>query len=80
MYTHKKPAPAARGRRSIALFLAADILAAALLVFGNYYLLYEAPIRGLSGGFCPAASGAEQHSAILPSAGHSFLRDSVSTG
>ena len=27
MYTHKKPAPAARGRRSIALFLAADILA-----------------------------------------------------
>ena len=53
MYTHKKPAPAARGRRSIALFLAADILAAALLVLGNYYLLYEAPIRGLSGASAP---------------------------
>jgi len=53
MYTHKKPAPAARGRRSIALFLAADILASALLVFGNYYLLYEAPIRGLSGASAP---------------------------
>ena len=53
MYTHKKPAPAARGRRSIALFLAADILAAALLVFGNYYFLYEAPIQGLGGASMP---------------------------
>ena len=53
MYTHKKPAPAARGRRSIALFLAADILAAALLVFGNYYFLYEAPIQGLGGASIP---------------------------
>ena len=53
MYTHKKPAPAARSRQSSALFLAADILAAALLVFGNYYLLYEAPIRGLSGASAP---------------------------
>ena len=50
MAAHKKPAPAARHRRPVAWFLLADVLAAALLVFGNYYFLYEAPIRGLSGG------------------------------
>ena len=33
--------------------MAADILAAALLVFGNYYFLYEAPVRGLSGASMP---------------------------
>lgn len=54
MSAHKKPAPAAVKRhRPFALLLLADILAAALLVFGNYYFLYEAPIRGLSGTSLP---------------------------
>ena len=54
MSTHKSTAvPVTKHHRLIALFLAADILAAALLVFGNYYLLYEAPIRGLSGASAP---------------------------
>ena len=54
MSMHKSTAiPVAQHRRPIALFLAADILAAALLVFGNYYFLYEAPIRGLSGTSMP---------------------------
>ena len=53
MAAHKKPAPAARHRRPVAWFLLADVLVAALLVFGNYYFLYEAPIRGLSGGSLP---------------------------
>ena len=54
MSTYKSTAiPVAKHRRPIALFLAADILAAALLVFGNYYLLYEAPIQGLSGASMP---------------------------
>ena len=50
MSTHKSPVPAAAKRhRPFALPLLADILAAALLVFGNYYFLYEAPVRGLGG-------------------------------
>ena len=54
MSTHKSTAvPVTKHHRLIALFLAADILAAALLVFGNYYFLDEAPIRGLSGGSVP---------------------------
>lgn len=54
MSTHKNMAAAAvKHRRPIALSLVADILTAALLVFGNYYFLYEAPIRGLSGGSVP---------------------------
>lgn len=48
MSTHKAPAAAHR-RSSAPLFLLADILAAALLVFGCYWFLYEAPISGLSG-------------------------------
>ena len=54
MSTHKSTAlPVTKHRRPIALFLAADILAAALLVFGNYYFLYEAPIQGLGGASMP---------------------------
>ena len=54
MSTHKSTAiPVTKHRRPIALFLAADILAAALLVFGNYYFLYEAPIQGFGGASMP---------------------------
>lgn len=54
MSTHKKAAPSVgKHRRPFALFLLADILAAALLVFSNYYFLYEAPIQGLGGTFMP---------------------------
>ena len=54
MSTHKSPVPAAAKRhRPFALPLLADILAAALLVFGNYYFLYEAPVRGLGGTSVP---------------------------
>ncbi len=54
MSTHKNMAvSAAKHRRPIALLLAADILAAALLVFGNYYFLYEAPVQGLGGTSMP---------------------------
>lgn len=50
MSTHNTSAPfVTRRHRSIARFLLADILAAALLVFGNYYFMYEAPIQGLNG-------------------------------
>ena len=46
----KKPAPSAvKYLRPFALSLLTDILAAALLVLGNYYFLYEAPIQGLGG-------------------------------
>lgn len=44
---------AATPHRPFALFLLADILAAALLVFGNYYVLYEAPVQGLGGTSAP---------------------------
>ena len=53
MPAHKNLAAAVRRRRPVVLCLLADILAAALLVFGNYYFLYEAPIRGLSGTSMP---------------------------
>ena len=54
MSTHKSTAiPVTKHHRPIALFLVADILAAALLVFGNYYFLYEAPIQGLGGASMP---------------------------
>ena len=54
MLTHKRSTPAAAvHRRSAALFLLADVLAAALLVFGNYFFLYVAPIQGLGGASMP---------------------------
>ena len=54
MLTHKRSAPAAAvHRRSAAVFLLADVLAAALLVFGNYFFLYVAPIQGLGGASMP---------------------------
>ena len=54
MSVHRRSAPsAAKCRRPVALFLLMDILAAALLVLGNYYFLYEAPIQGLDGASIP---------------------------
>ena len=68
MSTHKNMAAAAvKHRRPIALSLVADILTAALLVFGNYYFLYEAPIRGLSGASAPLPQELDN---IQPSAPH----------
>ena len=75
MSTHKKPARAAEiSRRPIALFLLADILAAALLVFSNYYFMYEAPIRGLGGASMPLSQVQNQiqqssHQQITETAG-----------
>ena len=49
MSMRKRTSPAAARRRPAALFLLVDVLAAALLVFGNYFFLYIAPIQGLGG-------------------------------
>ena len=48
MSAYKNPAAAVR-RRPVALLLLADVLAAVLLVFGNYFLLYEALVLGVDG-------------------------------
>ena len=42
MSMRKRMSPAAARRRPAALFLLVDVLAAALLVFGNYFFLYIA--------------------------------------
>lgn len=49
MSMRKRTSPAAARRRPAALFLLVDVLAAALLVFGNYFFLYIAPMQGLGG-------------------------------
>ena len=49
MSMRKRMSPAAARRRPAALFLLVDVLAAALLVFGNYFFLYIAPMQGLGG-------------------------------
>lgn len=54
MAMHRKFAKTAAKRRgSVTLSLLADILAAALLVFGNYYFLYVSPIQGVGGTSLP---------------------------
>lgn len=52
MFTHKGTA-VARRHPPVLLFLLVDILTAALLVFGCYYFVYEAPLSILSGTSTP---------------------------